>query len=168
MIDVKSRGFSLVELMVAVSILAIIAAIAVPSFNTMILNAKTRTAAEAIVNGLQKARAEAVTRNANIEFILAADVSWIVQTPAAVVLQSRRGDEEGSAEVTLATNANATTATFNSFGSLISNADSSVRLSQIDISITNGSRPLRVVVGAGGSVRMCETKFASGTDARAC
>lgn len=164
----KSKGFSLIELMLAVSILAIVAAIAMPGFNAMILNAQTRTAAEAIVNGLQKARAEAVSRNANIEFIVASDVSWSVQTPAGVVLQSRRGDEEGSANTSLVANGTATTATFNSFGSLTDNADASTRLSQVDVSITNGTRPLRVLVGVGGSIKMCDPHYSASTDARGC
>lgn len=164
----KSKGFSLIELMIAVSILAIVAAIAAPEFSKMILNTQTRTATEAIVNGLQKARAEAVTRNANIEFIVAPDVSWSVQTPAGATLFSRRGDEEGSANTTLVTNGSATTATFNSFGSLIDNEDASNRLSKIDISTANGSRPLSVVIGVGGSVRMCDPRFIVSTDARGC
>lgn len=66
----KSRhgGFTLVELMIGITILAILLGIAVPNFQTWFQNIQIRNAAESITNGLQRARAEAVTRNTTVRF----------------------------------------------------------------------------------------------------
>ncbi|MEQ1533454.1 MAG: prepilin-type N-terminal cleavage/methylation domain-containing protein [Sideroxydans sp.] len=64
------RGFSLVELLVGISIFSILIAMAAPSFTSWVQNAQLRTAAESISAGLQLARAEAVRRNTNVMFQL--------------------------------------------------------------------------------------------------
>jgi type IV fimbrial biogenesis protein FimT len=64
------RGFSLVELIVGVAILGVLLAIAMPAFSNWLRNAKVRTAAESVQNGLQLARAEAVRRNTTVGFRL--------------------------------------------------------------------------------------------------
>ena len=66
----SEHGFSLVELMVTVAVLSLLMTLAVPSFAEWIQNSRIRTAAESIQNGLQVARAEAVRRNARVEFAL--------------------------------------------------------------------------------------------------
>lgn len=162
----KSKGFTLIEIVVVIAILSIIAAIAVPSFRTMILNAEGRAAAESILNGLQHARTEAVTRNARVEFVVANDTSWNVQLLDGTDLLTRISAET-SANVS-ATSAGATTATFNSFGMLVNNADASNQLLIVNVSATGGSKTLRVVIGSGGSVRMCDPGLTSGSSAAAC
>jgi type IV fimbrial biogenesis protein FimT len=61
---------TLIELMVGITIVAILFALAAPSFSNWIQNTHIRTAAEAMQNGLILARAEAVRRNTNIRFQL--------------------------------------------------------------------------------------------------
>jgi len=63
--------------------------------------------------------------------------------------------------------------TFNSLGGVVSpNADGTAPITAIDIcnpAITGANtRPLRVVVSPGGSVRMCDPKVTDPADARAC
>lgn len=60
------RGFSLIELMVAVAILAILLALAVPSFQDMIQRNRVRTAAADLTTGLNLARAEAIKRGLSV------------------------------------------------------------------------------------------------------
>jgi type IV fimbrial biogenesis protein FimT len=62
------RGFSLVELIVGMAILGVLLAIAMPAFSNWLRNARVRTAAESVQNGLQLARAEAVRRNTTVAF----------------------------------------------------------------------------------------------------
>ncbi len=64
------RGFTLVELIVAIAIVAILMTLAAPNLSLWIRNTKVRTAAESIQTGLHVARAEALKRNAVVRFQL--------------------------------------------------------------------------------------------------
>lgn len=64
----STRGFSLVELIVAVSVLAILTAMALPNFNTWIRNSRVRTVAEALQSGVRLAQAEAQRRTHTVVF----------------------------------------------------------------------------------------------------
>lgn len=63
---VRSRGFSVVELMIAVAIVAIFAGIAAPTFRNILATMRIKTAASDIHLSLMRARSEAIKRNANI------------------------------------------------------------------------------------------------------
>ncbi|MDI1308767.1 MAG: GspH/FimT family protein [Methylotenera sp.] len=67
-------GFTLVELMVVIAIIAIMASIAVPSFSATIANMRAKNAASSIYDGLVRARSEAVKRNLTVT--LAPATSW--------------------------------------------------------------------------------------------
>lgn len=61
---------SLVELIIGLVIIGSLLALAAPNYTAWIQNTKVRTTAEAMLNGLQLARTEAVRRNTQIRFYL--------------------------------------------------------------------------------------------------
>lgn len=163
------RGFSLIELMIGIAIMAILLGVAVPSFQTWLQNIQIRNAAESVANGLQRARAEAVARNTNIAFTLGTNSAWAINvvTPASEI-ESRLATE-GSANVTRTVlPANATTITFNNLGQVAGNADASESLTQVDLAATGGSQNLRVTIGVGGNARMCDPSLTVATNPRGC
>lgn len=59
----RQKGFTLVELMIGLVIVGVLLMQAIPSFSAWIQNMKVRNSAEAILNGLQLARSQAVRSN---------------------------------------------------------------------------------------------------------
>ena len=66
----RQRGFTLVELIVAIAVLALVLAVSMPSIGTWMDNTRIRNVADALQNGIQIAKAEAVRRNENVSFFL--------------------------------------------------------------------------------------------------
>lgn len=60
-----ARGFTLIELMVTVSIIAVVSAIAAPSFRSLIGTINSKSAAFDLIGDLTAARSEAIKRNQN-------------------------------------------------------------------------------------------------------
>ena len=79
----RPRGFTLVELIIAMSVLAILISLAVPMYNTMVANNRARAAAYSLVSSLTFARDEAVKRNAAVSvlpFATGWQTGWEVDT----------------------------------------------------------------------------------------
>lgn len=83
LITCRQRGFSLIELMVTVSVLAILTAVAVPNFNNWIRNSKIRTVAEALQSGLRVAQSEAQRRTRAVVFFRTASKDCLLTDTAA-------------------------------------------------------------------------------------
>jgi len=63
---IQARGFTLLELMITVAILAILLAIAVPSFQGFMASSRLNAETNRIVGGINAARMEAVKTNQNV------------------------------------------------------------------------------------------------------
>lgn len=178
----RSAGFTLTELMLAVAVLGVLMMVGLPSFQQMLRNYKVRVAAESVANGLQRARAEAVARNARVQFVGGVDMgppviySWTVDYVTKPVPTDPPLDQwtstEGAQDVSLlgvaADSSPTTTITFNQLGQVISpNADATLPLSRVDFAAPGASQNLRVIVGAGGNARVCDPSLPS-TNVRAC
>jgi type IV fimbrial biogenesis protein FimT len=62
----KQEGFSLIELMVIVSVLALALGLGIPAFNDMLGNSRMSTTVNDLVSSLHAARGEAITRRATV------------------------------------------------------------------------------------------------------
>lgn len=62
-----ARGFTLLELMITVALLGILAALAAPSFNSLIQSSRLTASANELVAALQMARMEAIRTNSRVE-----------------------------------------------------------------------------------------------------
>lgn len=60
------RGFTLIELMIVLTLIAIMAGIGVPGFQTMVQNNRLTSATNSLLSALQYARSEAVTQRTAI------------------------------------------------------------------------------------------------------
>ena len=74
-------GFTLIELMVTVSIVAILATVAAPNFRTFVLNNRISSTSQELLRTLQSARGEATKRQKNIVVCLATSLDT---TPSCV------------------------------------------------------------------------------------
>ena len=64
--DNAMRGFTLTELMVVITVFAILVAAALPSYNEFVRNQRVKTTSFDVFSSLVQARSEAITRNATI------------------------------------------------------------------------------------------------------
>jgi len=138
-------------------------------------NAQIRNAAESVKIGLQRARSEAVTRNANVEFILAPDTSWEIQLAADGTIIDSRLSSEGSSHISAvvlpigaidAMDDNKATVTFNNFGGIAGNINLLLPIDQVNFTSSQATNAelsnLTIVLGVGGNARMCDPTATSG------
>ena len=85
----KSRGFTLIELMIALVITAILIALATPSYQNTIQKRRVTSAAESIASLLALAQGEAIKRNelVAVSIMRESGTSWCV---GAMILPPRR------------------------------------------------------------------------------
>lgn len=184
------HGFNLIEVMVSLTVLGILIMLGVPSFSEWMQSQRIRASADAIVNGMQAARAEAIKQNLPVVLGLEPPMSgWTVclatvkpcdsTTPAADVIQSKSGLEGSGGARIAQTPGDVIRTTFTQLGALrAKDPDGSLPVTRVDvfyddpnlcIAAGGTKRCLRVVVTGGGSIRMCDpVPTIVAPDPRAC
>ncbi|MDA1116760.1 MAG: GspH/FimT family pseudopilin [Proteobacteria bacterium] len=190
-----TRGFSLIEMMLALVIVALFVTLGVPAFAQFLQNTQIRNAAETTLAGINLARAEAIRRNAAVRFQLVSDLSngcnvsaaalsWVVslsdpsgacdaqpsETLAPLIVQ-KKSSLEGSKNAVVSTTGGASLV-FNGLGRV-----SGAGITQLSFSNTSGTcehldavngtmRCLQIRVSTGGQTKMCDPKVVDTTDPR--
>jgi type IV fimbrial biogenesis protein FimT len=75
LLSVRERGYTLIELLVTVSVVAILATVAVPNFVSFIDNSRERADVQQLLKSLVAARSEAVVRARSVN-LTAVDNDW--------------------------------------------------------------------------------------------
>jgi type IV fimbrial biogenesis protein FimT len=182
------RGVSMIELMVAVTILGFAMAAGMPSVSAWLQNSRLRSAAESIISGLQLAKSEAVSRNSLVRFQLTSSLdsgctlstssaNWVINadpdpdaligncnaapsdTASPFIVQKR--DRAKDAVGLVVNSGGVSTVTFNGLGRPTTATAVNIDLtSELDACTPTGAVTcLRVVVSAAGQIRMCNPKF---------
>lgn len=180
----SQRGVTLIELMIGLTIAAILLTIGAPSFSDWIQNMRIRNAAESIVNGLQLTRMEAVKRNTTVRFQLAGsgtDSSWSsCLAPDAVSactteIQSHSSNEGSTAGIEASTTNR--TLFFNGLGRVPTlgagtNAIINITNLEVDNCLSDPQpgtmRCLNIIVTPAGQIRMCNPALALASNPQGC
>lgn len=159
--------------MVALAIIGVLMAVAVPAFQSWLLNSQIYSAAESVQMGLQRARTEAVMRNKTVEFTLTpGTTTWEVGIPGNPPFeQSKDKGRLKSVKQTVLPDGS-TKVAFDLMGRVLATAsDGSPSITSIAFDSTvlqpAESKDLKVTVAASGKTKMCDPNAAT-TSTRAC
>jgi type IV fimbrial biogenesis protein FimT len=182
-------GMTIIELMIGITIMALLIMIGLPNMTIWLNNSQIRTAGETMLSGLTLARTEAVKRNQIVRFqmvdnrtagcaVSTSGTSWVVSLddPTAAcdaapsdaaaprIIQSRSGGE-GTARVALAATP-AGTVFFNGLGR-VTRPGGATNISRIDISNPVGGA-CENPDGSGGPMRCLRINISVGGEAKMC
>lgn len=177
----RSRGFTLIELMVTVVLMSLLLGLAAPNFKVWVRNAQVRTVSDALQNGMRLAQSEALRRSRQVVFFLTNDnncsnsiaaasngVNWSIRTvpmvagESSVVVQCGvLSDVAAGVAIT-----GPTAVCFNSMGRQAENTNTGVTggncslatsgLSTYNVTASGADRTLRVLLTLGGQSRLCD------------
>lgn len=189
----RQGGVTLIEVLVAIAIVAMVLGLAAPSMRTWIQNTQIRSGAESILGGIKQARFEAINRNTTVAFELQDpnSVRWHVclfDTVAGTCMAAQPdvavGAPEGAQNALVGVETVFSSYTnplaggvnvpslvaFDSFGRVSPLSPTNiVRLEVRNPYLsTNDERRLDVSIGPSGRIVMCDPALPSATNPQGC
>lgn len=160
-------GFTLIEVLVTMSIMAIMLGLAAPSFVSFQRNSELTATANSFVGALAAARSEALKRQLNV-FVVPQDGSWAngltifadvnrdsALTPSGTDVVIMRTDKIPSSVTTLAYTGGAYIE-FNGSGFMTTVANSIALAGSLDFVGTPNTEVRRVITSPAGRLRVCK------------
>ena len=186
----RTRGFTLIELMIGLAIAALLVMLAMPGYSVWIADAQIRSGAESIASGARFAQSQALARNTRIDFVLdptTATGGWqVVQFIDTTVLQQATFAEGANLASFAVLPVGETTVSFDGLGRITKDdgAGNLVPWNGMRVQVTSanavaGARNLIVLVGGGASafagqlnqsrtgIKICDPKWPA-TDPKGC
>lgn len=184
-----AQGFTLIELVVAITVFAILLAFGIPEFIDFLKNREVQSAAESVQNDIRRAQIEAMKRNLPTEFVLtSATVSmspptltpainstsgrnWILRVPsnaslaqptAQLLAAHNASDGFPNGRVQLRQGANPLR--FSALGRTANSAGTPLNVDTIFRvqHASGGARNLCVVISTSGAIQICDGALTSG------
>jgi type IV fimbrial biogenesis protein FimT len=194
----RQHGVTLVELMIVMALLAMLVSFAAPNFQDAIRNAQVRTTAESILNGLQRARSEAILRNRQVKMTLtnktndtndtaqrggtdweiySSDQASMPPTFTELIEQRNAMEDTGNTRIGIKTTPDFASPAAAGSGmpadiafNGMGRLTSGTTARQIDIKHASASsaRRLSVVISPGGDIRLCDPALSVSTSFQGC
>lgn len=156
----KQKGFSLIELMVSLSIMSFILVLASPSFVAWIANLKSKNVTESVQYAILQTKTEAMKTNSRVRVEIQNDTSWqiIRESDGAIINGKVSGEAQNTLQINTEPN-NANSITFNGLGNVVENSDGSDTVNNIRIVNSldyNSKKNFRITVLNSGMVEVCD------------
>lgn len=152
-----SRGFTLVELMVVLAMIAILALIGIPSFSSMQDRNRIKGATEAILSDFRWARSEAIKRNESVTMDFTEGANWsysiYVSSPSATI--KRVSGSDWTDTILTATFTNSTDILiFDPVRGIVEREGGGIQSGNMEISSDNSSYTRKMIFTALGRSRI--------------
>ena len=187
----RERGFSIIEVVIAIALIALLLVMGLPSLGLFLDNQKIRAATDAMYGLLQQARAEAAKQNTPVEFVMfdeaidltdftfinavvpkAGGLNWAVRVPKPAapgtydLIVARPGTESSGSATTsaVAVAGGAPIITFNGFGGTNGLAGTAT----FQFTRANPVNPDLLCKAAGGAIRCLNITVTTGGQIKVC
>lgn len=133
----RRDGFTLIEIIVTMTLIAILSAIAIPNWNTLLPNYALKSAGRQVQSELHKLKSRAVSENASFHLVFSTTTSYIIEKKPSGGSYTATGESRTLPDgITLAGTSD-TTLGFTSRGISIDSTDKTVKLCNIKSSGKN-------------------------------